>query len=96
MTTDDDPTKTMTINDPVEYSYDEVEENNLSRTSLLMIETKRLAKVSKMFKEKASLSKTKTKKDFYLKKLRKNNDVLGDMLVRLNHEHTIKNNKTED
>ncbi len=96
MTTDDDPTKTMTINDPVEYSYDEVEGNNLSRTSLLMIETKRLVTVSKIFKEKIDLAKTKTKKDFYLKKLRKNTDILGDMLVRLNHEHKTKNKKTKD
>jgi hypothetical protein len=87
MTTDDDPTKTMTINDPVELDYTEIDAPTPTAEEkiciLLLAEAKRRAGISKQFQEKITTAKTKPKKDYYKKKLKKNNDILGDVLIRL-------------
>lgn len=44
-----------------------------------------LAGISKGIQEKAEGAKTSTKKKYYLKKLRKNNELLADMIIRLEH-----------
>jgi len=50
---------------------------------LVTQEVQRLVLVSRHYQAIIKESKTSTKKDFYLKKLRKNNNKLADMIVRL-------------
>ncbi len=44
-----------------------------------------LVSVSKEYQAKITTAKTGTKKQYYLKKLKKNNKTLADMLVRYEH-----------
>jgi hypothetical protein len=78
--------QTMDIN-TVEVDYTEVKDNKLTMSDLILIESKRLAAISKELKQTIDAAKTPTKKKFYTKKLIKNNDLLGDMLIRLNQLH---------
>jgi len=89
------PGNDITINDPVHLTYDKLETNDLSLSDRVLIEAKRLATVSKELNQKIQLAKTKPKKDYFTKKLKKNNDILGDMLIKLNKLHHIEDNKKE-
>jgi hypothetical protein len=87
------PNNDITVTNPVEVTYDNLDSTKLSKSDLVLIEAKRLASVSKELHQKIRLSKTKPKKDYFKKKLKKNNDILGDMLIRLNKLHQIQNKK---
>ena len=90
------PSDDMTINEPVELTYDDVSEYKPpTLADRVLIECKRLATASKELQEKIQAAKTKPKKDYFGKKLKKNNNILGDMLVRLEQLHQIDNNKKE-
>jgi len=69
----------------------EIKDNKLTMSDRVLIEAKRLAAVSKEIKQTIDSAKTSAKKDFYRKKLKKNNDLLGDMLIRLNQLHQSEN-----
>lgn len=70
-----------------EKTYEvEIENTPPARPTLkdrLVVEVQRLVKVSKNLQDKINNAKTKAKKDYYLKKLKKNNTILMDMLLRL-------------
>lgn len=55
---------------------------------------KETVEISRQYREKVSGAKTSAKKKYYTKKLRKNNQQLADMLVRL--EQLNKNNDSKD
>ena len=96
MSPSDDTTKTMTINDRPDLDYTDLD--HLPKMTLgdhLLVEAKRLAGISQKFKLKINSAKTKPKKDYYSKKLKKNNDVLGDIIIRLDEYHNIQNKKKD-
>ena len=50
---------------------------------LVTHEVKRLVTISRHYQSKIEEAKTKPKKEYFLKKLRKNNKNLADMIIRL-------------
>lgn len=83
------------INDPVEFSYDQKQQVPTIEPSLkdlVLVEVRRLVVISKAYKEKIDTAKTKPKKDLYAKKIRKNNDKLADMIIRLEQLNRIESN----
>ena len=75
-----------------EIDYTEVKDNKLTLSDRILIEAKRLAAISKEIKLTIDSAKTDAKKRFYTKKLKKNNDILGDILIRLNQIHESNKN----
>jgi hypothetical protein len=101
--------KEIIINDPVVMNYDKVvnvgtpghPDHNAPQTEptikdLVLVEVQRLVTISKMYKEKIDTAKTKPKKDLYLKKLRKNNKTLADMIIRLERLNQIENSNNDE
>jgi hypothetical protein len=99
----------IVINDPVAINYDEAVnvgtpghiDHNAPQTEptmkdLVLIEVQRLITISKSYDEQIKTAKTKTKKDFYSKKLHKNNKILADMIMRLERLNQIENNKNDE
>ena len=105
-TNDTEEYSTMIINSPeINYDtvtidesdgeYQTVPNSKPSLKDLIMIETKRLVALSKSYKEKIDTAKTKPKKDLYLKKLRKNNKKLADMIMRIERLNQIESSNDE-
>jgi len=102
------PEPELVINDPVEITYDEVVNvgtpghidhkappTEPTIKDLVLLEVQRLVTISKMYKEKIDTAKTKPKKDLYLKKIRKNNEKLADMIMRLERLNRIESSNDE-
>lgn len=81
----------MTITSP-DVDYTDIKDNKLTLSDRMLIEAKRLAAVSTELKQTINSAKTNAKKKFYTKKLKKNNDILGDILIRLNQIHESNKN----
>ena len=88
MSPEESETTTSDLNDELK-SEDEITQNpprpKIAFRDILVAEIKRLVTISKHYQAKITASKTEVKKKYYLKKLGKNNAVLADMLVRLEH-----------
>ena len=69
---------------------------NQKYVDLLQEEVKRLSSISTYFQNLIKEAKTSYKKKYYTKKLKKNNKILMDMLIRLNQiTPTEKNNDVD-
>ena len=80
--------KVDTSEDITPGSVEEALEDNTSTSAptmkdMVMYEVKRLAMVSKHFQTNIKDAKTQPKKNYFLKKLRKNNKLLANMIIRL-------------
>ena len=76
-------------------NYNLVSENDpndrfYAPTLMLKEEVNRLIEISKNYQEQIKTAKTQTKKNYFLKKLRKNNQILAGHLMRLNYINQIR------
>jgi homoserine kinase len=72
-------------------------ENPISLQTIIQAEINDLITISAGYQAKVNTSKTSLKKEYFLKKLKKNNEKLFEMLVALNqHNKNKKENHDND